>query len=360
MSETGITTNKRIRPDTLKNFCVQAMRKRGLSEPDARVAAEVLVTTDQMGVHSHGVVSLRRYLQRIEKGGLVAQAPIQVLQEGPGWVCLDGKGVMGMVSCYRAMERAIEKARSAGIGYAVLRNGSHCGALGYYASMAMKQDMFGLAMSGCTPIMAVPGGKGPIMGNSPLAYAVPAGKEKPILLDMALSKVAAGKIVAAHKMGKDIPDDWYVDADGLPTTNSGLYPHIGAMLPMAGHKGYGLALMVDILTSVLSGGGMLQQVRPWLLGDPAVPENLSQSMIAIDINAIMPIDRFKERMDTLIREIKNAPKAKGSDRIYLPGEMEWEKLEYNRKHGILLPEDVVMNVKGMAEDVGLPIDEWLV
>lgn len=284
--------NKRIQPEKLKNFCVEAMQIRRLSEPDARIAAEVLVSTDQLGVHSHGVVSLRRYLQRIEKGGLVARAETEVLQEGPGWICLDGKGVMGMISSYRTMEHAIEKARANGIGYAVLRHGSHCGALGYYASMAMKQDMFGLAMSGCTPIMTVPGGKGPIMGNSPFAFAVPAGTEKPILLDIALSKVAAGKIVAAHKMGKDIPSDWYVDADGVPTTDASLYPHIGAMLPMAGHKGYGLALMVDILTSVLSGGGILQEVRPWLLGDPEVPENLSQSMIAIDINAIMPIDLF--------------------------------------------------------------------
>jgi len=352
-----VNTRKRIMPDILKEYCIKVMQKRGMAEEHARITAEVLVTTDQMGIHSHGVVSLRQYLKRIEKGGLVANAQPEIVKEGSAWACMDGKRTIGMVSAYRAMELAIVKARSVGIGYVTLRNSSHCGAVGYYANMAAKEGMIGLCMSGCTPIMAVTGGKGATMGNNPISYAVPAGKEKTILFDIALSRVAAGKIVAANTVGKKIPDDWYVDAEGLPTTDPSLYPHIGALLPMAGHKGYGFAVMVEVLSGVMSGGGILGEVGHWLFGPQSAPENLTQCMIAINVGAMMPIEQFKERVDHMIRSIKNSPKAKGTERIYLPGEIEWERFAENQVKGIDLPDDVWIKLKGLAEDVGMDIQK---
>jgi LDH2 family malate/lactate/ureidoglycolate dehydrogenase len=349
-------TRTRVKPEKLKEFCIQAMLKCGMSEKDARVTAEILVTTDQMGTHSHGVVSLRQYLKRMRDGGLIADAEPEVISDGPCWACIDGKSVMGMVSAHKAMELAIEKARTIGMGYVTLRNGSHCGAVGYYANMAAKEGMFGLAMSGCTPIMAVTGGKGATTGNNPIAYAVPAGKEKTILFDIALSRVAAGKIVAANTVGKKIPDDWYVDAEGLPTTDPSLYPHIGALLPMAGHKGYGFAVMVEVLSAVMSGGGSLDEVGHWLFGPTSAPENLTQSMIVINVGAMMPMDQFQQRVDRMIEKIKNSPKAKGTERIYLPGEIEWERFNENQVKGIDLPDDVRIKLKGLADDMQMDID----
>ncbi len=346
----------RIKPEKLKQFCVEAMKKCGMSEAHARITAEILVTTDQMGTHSHGVVSLRQYLKRMREGGLKAQGEPEVISDGPCWACIDGKSVMGMVSAHKAMDTAIAKARAVGMGYVTLRNGSHCGAVGYYANMAAKEDMIGLCMSGCTPIMAVTGGKGATTGNNPISYAVPAGQEKTILFDIALSRVAAGKIVAANTVGKKIPNDWYVDAEGLPTTDPSLYPHIGALLPMAGHKGYGLAVMVEVLSGVMSGGGMLNEVGHWLFGPTSAPENLTQCMIAINVGSMMPLQQFKDRVDRMISKIKNSPKAKGTERIYLPGEIEWERFAENQARGIDLPDDVRIKLKGMAEDLQMSVD----
>ena len=353
MSAKTIEDRSRVKPEKLKEFCVKAMMKCGMSEEHSQITADILVTTDQMGTHSHGVVSLRQYLKRMREGGLVANAEPEVVSEGPCWACMDGKSIMGMVSTHKAMELAIEKARAVGIGYVTLRNGSHCGAVGYYANMAAKEGMIGLSMSGCTPIMAVTGGKGGTMGNNPMSYAVPAGKEKTILFDIALSRVAAGKIVAANTVGKKIPDDWYVDAEGLPTTDPSLYPHIGALLPMAGHKGYGFAVMVEVLSGVMSGGGMLDGVGHWLFGPTSAPENLTQCMIAINVEAMMPMEQFHQRVDSMIEKIKNSPKAKGVERIYLPGEIELERFAENQEKGIDLPDDVRIKLNGLAEDLEL-------
>ena len=327
----------------------------GMPEEHAKTASEILVTTDQMGTHSHGVVSLRMYLKRMRDGGITTNAEPEVIDEGLCWATLDGKNVMGVVSAHEAMEIAIEKARHTGIGYVTLRNGSHCGAVGYYANMAARKNMIGLCVSGCTPIMAVTGGKGSTIGNNPMSYAIPAGKEKTILFDVALSQVAAGKIVAANTVGKKIPDNWYVDAEGVPTTDPGLYPHVGALLPMAGHKGYGLAVMVEVLSGVMSGGGMLNEVGHWLFGPTTAPENLTQAMIAINVSAMMPLEQFQQRVDSMICKIKNSPKAKGVERIYLPGEIEWERFEENKLKGIDLPDDVRFKLDGLSKDLMMDI-----
>lgn len=173
------------------------------------------------------------------------------------------------------------------------------------------------------------------------------------MLDVAMSAVAAGKIYAAQALGKAIPENWLVDDDGLPTTDIRDYPRVGSLLPMAGHKGYGLAVMVEVLAAVLTGAAVTKHVRPWL--GPTIGELTDEghAFVAIDIGAMMPVAEFKARMDGMIREIRGAPKAKGSDRIYLPGEMEWERRTDALANGIPLPPDVLASLQGLAEDVGL-------
>jgi LDH2 family malate/lactate/ureidoglycolate dehydrogenase len=276
----------------------------------------------------------------------------EIIHEGPAWAIVDGHYAMAMVTSCLAMDIAITKAKSSGIGYVGVKNSNHFGAAGYYPNMAVKKDMIGLSMTNTNPLVAVPGGKTAVLGTNPFSYAVPAGQEKPIFLDIATSVVAASKVITAKAVGKKIPDNWLVDGDGVPTTDPGNYPNVGALLPMAGHKGYGLSLMIEILSAVLTGADLMSDVKLWL-EDHLGPLNQGHAFIAIDVGAIIPIDQFKARMDRLIREIRESPKAKGSVRIYLPGEMEWEKREQAMEKGMQLPEDAIDRLIGLAEDIGL-------
>ena len=352
------TVLARVSREQLERFCLEAMRRCGMTPEDARVTADVLVTTDTWGVHSHGTKALRMYLKRMRAGGLKARGVPKVVAEGPAWAVMDGDSAMAMVSSCRAMEVAIAKAKQAGVGYVSVRNSCHYGAAGYYALLAARQGLFGMAMSNADSNMTVPGGKGKIIGNNPLAYAIPAGDEPPLMLDMALSTVAAGKVDAATAAGKTIPDNWIADENGLPTTDPSLYPLRAFLLPMAGHKGYGLALMVEALSALASGAGMLSDVLSWNLVDPSKPTGHGHAFLAIDVAAMVPSRDFQKRVDEMIRRIRGSAKAKGSERIWLPGEMEAEKMKESLAHGMDLPKSVRDSLRGLAEDVGVKV-EWL-
>ena len=215
--------------------------------------------------------------------------------------------------------------------------------------------MIGLAMANDTPSVTAPGARGRVTGSNPLAYAVPTSDGKPILLDMATSIVAGGKVAAAHAAGKSIPADWVMDRDGEPTTDPAAFLEGGALRPMAGHKGYGIALLIETLSGVLTGALLTRQIVPWIVGDPAVPTGHGAAFLAVDVAALMPVEAFKRRVDGLAREIREAPKARGAERIYLPGEMEWERRERALREGIVLPPDVVASVAGLSEDLGVPL-----
>jgi LDH2 family malate/lactate/ureidoglycolate dehydrogenase len=328
----------------------------GFDQKDANTVAEVLVTTDTWGTFSHGTNHLRNYLKKISAGGINPKAKPEVILEGQAWGVINGHAAMGMVTGCRAMELAIQKAGTEGIGYVAVRNSSHFGAAGYYANMAVKRDMIGIAMSNADANMVAPGGRKSVIGNNPFAYAAPAGKEYPIFLDIAMSATASTKIFAAKAKGNIVPEGWITDGDGLPTTELGDWPNVGSMLPMAGHKGYGLALMVEVLAGVLSGSGVTQGVKPWL-GILSEGSETGHAFIAIDVGRFMPIAEFKQRMDTMIRDIHGSPKAKGSDRIWLPGEMEWERREVALREGMLMPEIVLNSLAKLSKEVGRDFEE---
>ena len=349
-------SKEHVMPQALKAFCVKAMKLAGMSEEDAAVTADVLVTTDAWGVFTHGTKQLRGLLQNFRDRRMDIRAKVEMVGEGPGWGLMDGHHSMPMVTSVRAMEMAIAKARKTGTGFVAVRNSGHFGAAGYYAYLAAEQDMIGLSFTNVDPGVCVPGARVPLLGTNPIAYAVPTGKEPPILLDIATSVVAASKIYAARDMDKPIPQGWIIDKDGLTTTDPTEYPAVGALMPMAGHKGYGIALLIEILTGVLAGGAFGPEVVSWMM-DSETPVNQSHAFLAIDIAKFLPIRQFKERMDNLIRFIRNAPKAKGTDRIYLPGEMEWEARERALREGMILPDHVMVRLKGLAEDYGLALQE---
>jgi len=224
--------------------------------------------------------------------------------------------------------------------------------------MAAKAGMIGMAMANDTPSMAVPGSRTGVLGTNPLAYAVPAGQQDPIFLDIASSAVAGGKIRIAQARGQKVPDTWLVDPEGVPTTDPFAYPHQAALVPFAGHKGYGIAMLIETLSGVLSGAGMMGEVLSWIDAAPSQPTRHGAAFLAIDVGAIMPLNMFQQRIGTMIRDVRQAPKAKGSERVYLPGEIEWQNRREAMDHGIALPADVLASLRGLAEDLGMQV-AWL-
>jgi LDH2 family malate/lactate/ureidoglycolate dehydrogenase len=341
----------------LEQFCITALRKSGLNETDARITTDVLITTDTFGVFTHGVKSLRGYIRRLRAGGLKADAVPRIVKEGPAWAIVDGQSAIGMVTSVFAMNTAIAKAKKTGMAYVGVRNSCHFGAAGYYALIAAKADMIGLAMANDTPSMAVPGSKKAVLGTNPFAYAVPSGEENPVFMDIASSAVAGGKIRIMQAKREKVPLGWLVDEEGVPTTDPFAYPFKGALLPFASHKGYGFAVMIECFSALATGAAAMEKVRSWIDDDPSLPTLHGAAFFALDIGAMTDLNDFKKRMDKMIRDIRQAPRAKGSDRIYLPGEMEWERRRKSLVKGIPLPDDVLSSLQALADELEISFKE---
>lgn len=349
-------TPKTIPVADLEQLCCAVLRKAGLSDADARTTTDVLVTTDTYGVYTHGVKCLSGYVKRLLAGGLKPNATPTIDREGAGWALVDGHSAIAMVTSVFAMNTAIEKAKKTGVGYVGVHNSCHFGAAGYYVNLAAKAGLVGLAMANDIPSMVTPGARKPVLGTNPFSYAVPAGEENPIFLDIASSGASIGRIRIAKARGETVPDSWLVDNDGLPTGNASAYPHGASPASFAGHKGYGIALMIEVLAGVLADGGSRWDISSWNEGDPKLPTHHGAAFMAIDIEQIVPLQRFKGRMDQMIRDIRNTPEAKNVDRVRLPGEMEWDRRREALADGIPLPDDVRASVQDAAAAVGLTAD----
>jgi len=348
---------KRSEIDKLKRFCKAALIKEGMREEDAAVCAEVLAETDAFGTHSHGTKNLYGYIKKCRAGGADIKAKPEVTAEGPAFAMIDARNSLGMVSACMAMELACKKAKRAGVALVTVKNSCHFGAAGYYANIAARQGMIGIALSNVDPNMTVPGARGMLIGNNPLSYAAPMKSEPPIFLDIALSNVASLKVVQARKEGKRIPDTWIVDRDGLPTTDPGRYPEEGAMQPMAGHKGYGLSVMVELLTGVLAGGGMsmMGDIVSWCFEEEKF-NNVCHAFIAVDGEQFLGKDVLQARVQAMADRLRQAPRAKGCERIYMPGEIEWACHAKATAEGIALPEAVLASLRELAEDSGIALE----
>jgi ureidoglycolate dehydrogenase (NAD+) len=344
----------RVKADDLSRFVVQALTSIGLSAEDAKTTADVLVTTDTWGVSSHGVKSLRGYVRRLRGGGLKVSGRPKIVGEGPAWVAVDGDNAIGMVTSVFAMRKAMEKARAGGIGLATVRESCHFGAAGYYPYLAANEGFIALAMANDIPSVSAPGARGAITGSNPFAYAVPTATD-PIVLDMASSTVAGGKVMAAHYHNKPIPDNWIKDSEGNPTTDPAKFFAGGSLQPMGGHKGYGIALLIEMLAGCLSGAMLTWQIKTWIDSDPSLPTGHGGCFIAIDVSKLMPLDAFKARAEHVLKGIHDSPKAPGATQIFYPGEIEAGKRKASLVEGIVLPPEVVATLTGLAEDLGLDL-----
>lgn len=346
----------KVKINELLDFSIEALKKAGMTEENAKIAAETLVTTDTFGVLSHGTKNLYGYIQKMQAGGLNSEAVPTVDREGPAWAVVNGNAAIGMLTADFAMKKAIEKAKKTGIGYVGVHDSCHFGAAGYYANLAAKEGMIGLAMSNGDPVMAVPNSSGVVIGNNPFAFAAPIGNGKSVFLDIALSNVAALKVVMAKEKGITVPDGWLVDKDGKPTNDPSGFPEKSYLQPMAAHKGYGFAVLVEILASVLTGAGMLSQITSWNLDLPS-KNKVGHAFIAVDAAQMTDIDEFYKRMQSMVAELKAAPKAAGADEIFVPGEMDWNKREKALAAGEIEVTDVMAdNYRKLAELTGAEIN----
>ena len=348
------------RPEDLKSYAVRFFVLHGVTEDDARIAAEILVSADQRGVDSHGMIRLDTYYgSRLRAGLIDPKAPLKVLRETLTSVAYDAGTGLGQVAGYNAMMRTIEKARDVGLAMATVRNSNHYGIAGYYAMMALPEDMIGISFTNSQPLVAPTYGSKAILGTNPIAVAAPAGHNRPYVLDMATSIVPIGRITVYQKAGKPIPEGWGINHEGQVTTDpnevlmGGALMALGGTDIMRGYKGYGLSLLVDIFSGVLSGASTGKHVGH---SGENMPADVGHFFAAIRIDAFRPVEEFKQDMDALLDELKNAPKAIGHDRIYIHGEKEFEMFERCEREGIPMMAEVVAALKKTGEQVGLPFD----
>ena len=351
----GAERERRFAAEELVGVMASIFVQCGMPEDNATLLARTLVRSDLRGIHSHGVLRIPDYVGKLTRGGVDPRGRPTVVRERGSIVIIDGGNSMGQIGGTFAMARAIERARDTGIAAAALRNSNHCGAMDHYACMALAHDMIGLATTNAIPTMAAWGGADKIVGINPLGVAVPGGAEGPIVLDIAFGATAHGKIRIYHQKGHPLPEGWAFDADGIPTTDTAK-ALTGLIRPVGDFKGVGLAMVMGILASLLSGAGYGLEVGNMVDGATAGADG--QFFIAIDVAAFEDVTRFKARVDGILRELHASRRAPDVEQLFAPGEMEARfEARYSRE-GIPLNEITIADIVAAARSLGvaLPAD----
>ena len=337
-----------VHANKLTDFVERALTKVGVPEGDAEITARILVATDLRGIDSHGVARFSMYIKGLKEGRINLNPKTAFFSHGSSTAIMDGDRGLGFVVGYRAMKEAMRLADETGAGFITVRNSTHFGAGGNYSMMALSRDMIGISMTKGAKGMVAPGSVGRGININVISIAIPANNEAPFVLDMATTVVAAGKIEIARREGKSIPIGWAVDGEGKPITDPAKYFQEGsALLPLGGepqtgsYKGFGLALMVDILCGVLSGS------------PPDAPMGGNHFFGALRIDGFLPADAFKKALDMQMKQYKALPKASGVERIYLPGEVEQEIENQRRTNGIPLHSSIVDSLKELAKSLDI-------
>ena len=341
--------------EALIEFSRQAFVACGVGAEAAQVTARHLIGADMRGVDTHGIVRLPLYISRIQKGLIAARAEPIVIRESATTAVMDAQNALGQWSANQAMRRAIDKARDHDLGAVTVRHSNHYGAAAEYALLAAAEGMIGITTTNTAPLMPPKGGAARRVGNNPLSIGVPSDLEAPLTLDIAFSVVAAWNLMLAHQRGEKVPFGWALDSEGKPTDD----PYAGfvgggTLQPIADHKGFGLAMMMDVLTGVLSGGHFATQTRGLKSDEPV---EVCHFMLVINVEAFMPLAQFNERVGQLVSLMKSTPRAEGVNEIMVPGEPEHRKYLIRHAEGIGIEEALLDELRSMASDLGiLPLE----
>jgi LDH2 family malate/lactate/ureidoglycolate dehydrogenase len=339
-------------PDELKKVAADIASAAGVPRADAEVLADSLVAADLSGTSTHGLSRLAIYVKRI-KLGLIDPKPSFTLERQRGaTIAVDAGNGLGQVQAFKTLERLIPMAKENGTAVATVRNSQHFGAVSYYCNLAADADLILLAMTNCEPAMSPAGGCQPYFGTNPIAASFPTGKGFHVKVDLATSLVARGNIIAAQKRGEPIPEGWALDPDGNPTTDASA-ALLGTVLTMGGHKGYALAVMVEALSSVLSGAAVGSNIGS-MYKNLDRKQDVGHFFCLLDIDAFLDVAEFKQRMDAMIDGIKACRKRPGVEEILVPGERSSRTIAQNKKDGIKLDAATLKELRELANELDVP------
>ena len=344
-----------VKAEWVRAFVARLLTALGLPEADAESVAEVLVEADLRGVESHGTTRVAGYVSMMRSGLLNPTPKMTVLKDAPSIAMLDGDGGFGILVAKQAMAMAMDKARAAGIACVTARNMTHTAMVGFYPMMAARAGLIGLALNNGPAIVPPFGGTTPTYATNPISVAVPAGREEPIVLDMATTMAAGGKLRLAAKKGQPIPPSWALDRHGQPTTDPEEALLHGFLQWAGGYKGFGIATVVEVLGGVLSGGLFGTDVPPMKVfgKDPLVASGF---YLAIDPSRFMPLDEFRNRVDRLIGQIKSSARAAGVEEVHVAGEIEHRRRAERLRAGIPLSDVVYRELAALAAASGVAFD----
>lgn len=335
----------------LKKFAADVFAALGMTTVHAELMAEQLAWAQVRGYPWLGAKKIIQYGTRIKTGATSPTGEAEVIRESDAFVHYDAHNTFSHIAGVRAMNRAVEKARSAGACVAIVRNTSSAATLGFFANLAVEQNMIGMAINNAPPLMTPWGGKEKVIGNQAFAIGSPAGRFDPIIFDTALSELTLVGIHGYELRGEKLPAGVALDADGSPTVDPAT-ALAGVLLPMGGHRGSGLAIMWEVLTGILAGGDRFSSdvTMPDVFDRP---QGVSKFYLALDPEAAMPFQEFQGRVDTLIERIHATPRATGVDRIYVPGERGAERARDATRDGVAIPEDLVAQLVEFGKELGV-------
>ena len=360
-----ITESRTVSAGVLEHFMQDVFIKLGVPVEDATLCARILITSDLRGIESHGIQRMRMYYDRIRQGVQFPVTQMEVVRESPTTAVVDGHHGMGQIIAYRSMQMAIEKARQYGMGAVAVRNSAHFGIAGYYPMMAVEAGMIGMAFTNARPSIAPTFGVKPMLGTNPIAFGCPSDEAFPFLYDAATSITQRGKLEVLDRVGKPAPQGWVIDQYGRPLVDPhdclvGFGEGKAALLPLGGdgetlggHKGYGLATMVEILSSALQTGSFLYGLIGLDENARPQPNKLGHFFMAMNIESFTDLESFKKSTGDILRELRAATKQPGKERIYTAGEKEYENEQRVRREGVHLVPSLLNDIRVMIEGLGL-------
>jgi len=343
---------QRFSPSYLRELTAQLAERAGVPPADAQIFAHSLIDADVQGTSTHGISRLSIYLKRIELGLIDPAAELKVDRSHGNALALNAANGLGQVQAVKSLEMLMPLARRNGVAAATIRNSQHFGALSYYCNKAAQERMILLAMTNCEPAMSPAGGYTPFFGTNPIAASFPTGAGYPVKVDLATSIVARGNIIAANKKKQPIPEAWALDSNGKPTTDA-QQALLGTVQTMAGHKGYALALMVEIFSGVLSGSAVGSDIGS-MYKDLDRKQDVGHFFCLFDIGAFLNPEDFSERVDSAINRLKNGNRCEGVDEILIPGERSARAAKRNEAEGVAVGDETVAELLQWCKRFDIP------